>query len=825
MKNNLYTEQETIEQQSRASTIQRYRTELADKIQSGEQSSTHYGAALMKRAIEPMAEVIDAEREAIKTGKAGNNTVVWRKLGNFDAHEAAFLTSREVINFITSNAGLTETALKVGQVCEDEMRFTAFKQEKPWLFKKILAETETTRSRKRQTIIAASNRYAAPWASWSKSERLHVGTALINIFVATTGFAEIVKKTEGKNRTVYRMQPTQAVVDFIEQNKDAVEMLNPILLPMVVEPTDWTSPTSGGYLTHYTPQLPFIKAKTNTQGRNYLEDLHSCTEEMRDVYDAINTIQRTPWRVNSFVLDTFKQVNELGLPLAGLPDCEDIPLPPSPLHPDRDTKTLNDHEKELFKSFKKKASAVYSANVALVSKRLMNAKVFSIANQFSEYEAIWFVHTADFRGRAYPAAMYLNPQGNGIAKGMLEFADGKPLGENYAAFELAVHGANCFGYDKVSLESRVDWVTENTDRILKVASDPMGDLWWAKEADEPWCFLAFCKEWEGFQHHGLDHVSHIPIAKDGSCSGLQHFSAALRDPIGGNAVNLLPTDKPQDIYQCVLDLAITKIQTDVGGENDKFAQAVLRYGLTRGATKRCTMCFVYGAKQHSYVRFVLEYLNDTDAKRRQEDPNYISSINGFEFDASVYLAKKISESIDETVIAAKDGMNWLRQCARTLATENLPISWTTLDGFPVLQSYPDTRRKMVKTKLGDKMVFLSLREEKNGRMDRAKQANGISPNWVHSNDGCHLRMTVNLAAYHGVTHFAMIHDSFGCHASDIPMLEACLREAFLDLYVNHDPLAQFHSDAQKLTSTALPIPPAKGTLDLSLVKKSEFFFA
>jgi hypothetical protein len=74
MKNNLYTEQETIEQQSRASTIQRYRTELADKIQNGEQSSTHYGAALMKRAIEPMAEVIDAERADIKKAKAAEKS-------------------------------------------------------------------------------------------------------------------------------------------------------------------------------------------------------------------------------------------------------------------------------------------------------------------------------------------------------------------------------------------------------------------------------------------------------------------------------------------------------------------------------------------------------------------------------------------------------------------------------------------------------------------------------------------------------------------------------------------------------------------------------
>jgi DNA-directed RNA polymerase len=71
----------------------------------------------------------------------------------------------------------------------------------------------------------------------------------------------------------------------------------------------------------------------------------------------------------------------------------------------------------------------------------------------------------------------------------------------------------------------------------------------------------------------------------------------------------------------------------------------------------------------------------------------------------------------------------------------------------------------------------------------------------------------------------MIHDSFGCHAADIPMLSACLRRAFLDIYVGNDPLEAFRSEAQKLTTTVLPVAPQKGTLDLSLVKNSEFFFA
>ena len=353
----------------------------------------------------------------------------------------------------------------------------------------------------------------------------------------------------------------------------------------------------------------------------------------------------------------------------------------------------------------------------------------------------------------------------------------------------------------------------------------MENLWWAKEADDPWCFLAFCKEWEGFQQNGLSHVSHIPIAKDGSCSGLQHFSAALRDPIGGKAVNLIPSDKPSDIYQTVIDKAIERVKADLTGEKAQLAKLWLDYGMTRKTSKRSTMTRVYGSTLYATKDFVLEYIRQTDEKRKLENPDYKSVLAGLEFEASVYLARLIWDSINETVVAAKDAMDWLRDVARVLAKEHIPIWWTTVDGFPVMQNYPNVNGRRVKTKLGDKLTYLTLNEEDKYKLDSRRQANGISPNWVHSNDGCHLRMTVNLAAYNGVTHFAMVHDSFATHASDIPMLNACIRESFVTLYVENDPLDCFLTEVSELTQDELPSLPSKGTLDVELVKSSEFFFA
>ena len=820
----LYAVQETIEKQSRAETALKFHNELSAKIQNGEQSTTYFGSPLIKRAIEPMANAIIEKQKQLKKGRAANRNIAFKRFEELKPTLVAFHTASVIVDRIMFTNRVQDIAIRIGSALETELRLSSFDAQHPHLFRKIQNETETTGQRRRQTLIAASNRYCETWASWSNTDKVHVGMALINMFIETTGFVFEHRVTKAKNKTDIYIKPSQSVCDFIEANKDVASLLNPVHLPMVVPPLEWTSPTSGGYITHHTPQMPLIKIRTNWQGKNYFEDLNSVKDEMAAVYNAVNTVQQTRWRVNPFVLEVFNQINDAGLPVASLPSREDIPPTPSPLAQDQSTKELSDRDKEKFISWKRKEVERHEANIVLKSKRLMTAKIGSIAQQFSKFDAIYFPHTFDFRGRLYPAPMYLNPQGNKLSKGLLEFSEGKALGSNEAAFELAVHGANCFGYDKVSMEERIDWVMENAHRILKIASDPLGDLWWAKEADSPWCFLAFAKEWEGFERDGYSHLSHIPIAKDGSCSGLQHFSASLRDPIGALATNLVPSEQPEDIYQRVVDLTQAKVRQDLHGDKKDLAKACLDYGLTRKAAKRCTMTRVYGSTLYSARGFVDEYLRATDAQRKQENPTYVSPLHEREWAASIYLAGYIWESINETVIAAKKGMDWLQDCAKILADENLPTIWTTLDGFPVLQYYPNTRRRRIKTKLGENLVYVSLLEAKN-QIDKRKQANSISPNWVHANDGCHLRMTVNLAAANGVSNFAMIHDSFGTHASDIPMLSACLRETFIELYLDNDPLEMFRTQMQTLTDNTLPDAPEKGDLDLSAVRNSEFFFA
>jgi len=173
------------------------------------------------------------------------------------------------------------------------------------------------------------------------------------------------------------------------------------------------------------------------------------------------------------------------------------------------------------REWKWKARDVHSSNVSLRRDRMKQQQLLDLATKFRDETAIYFPHNLDFRGRVYPVPQTLHPQGSDNVKALLRFSEGKPLGDDGARW-LAIHGANTFGVDKVSFDERVEWVEENQHHIWACAQDPFGYQWWT-EADKPWSFLAFCFEWQSYCLDPETFVSHIPIALDGSCNGLQHF--------------------------------------------------------------------------------------------------------------------------------------------------------------------------------------------------------------------------------------------------------------------------------------------------------------
>jgi DNA-directed RNA polymerase len=199
-------------------------------------------------------------------------------------------------------------------------------------------------------------------------------------------------------------------------------------------------------------------------------------------------------------------------------------------------------------------------------------------------------------------------------------------------------------------------------------------------------------------------------------------------------------------------------------------------------------------------------------------------------DASVYMAGIIWDAIGDIVVAARSAMTWLKQVSDVLSSAGLPIRWTSPIGFPVLQEYHEQVGKRIEVHMGGQRLQLTLVSDLPKLAPRRQKA-GIAPNFVHSLDSAHLISTVNLGLLNGLDSFAVIHDSFATHACDVSMLNAVLREAFVEQYrgnlledFRNEVIEQLEATAPELVEKIPPVPPM-GKLDIEAVKDSDFFFA
>jgi len=835
----LYEAQIELEERMLVVGRENFYKQIEDAKRRGEEAGTGYGMKLIRQLILPVSEAINDFITKANTGGAGRRHTALRFMELLDGEVLAFLTLKTVLDSITLRQSLQRAALRVAYAVQDEVRLIKFKEANPDKFKLTMKRVDeaTTRRHKERVARIMANR-AGVNLDWSDTDMVHLGQKLIEILKDATGLVSIVRETHDVHDTSYMLIATDDTLAWIENANEHMEALSPAFMPTIIPPKPWTSPFEGGYHSGLVRWMPLVK----TGNRNFLEEL--ANRDMSEVYAAVNAMQDTPWRINTRVLDVLKQAWETGAKVKSLPPRENDPLPPKP----HDIATNEDAKKD----WKKRAAKVHQRNAKLKSKRIQFRKIIQLAEQFAPYEEHFYVYQLDFRGRVYAVPMFLHPQGPDHAKALLTFASGKRIGDGVAAGWLAIHGANTYGYDKVSLEERVAWVEERNDVIASIAADPWGpgfDLW--SKADKPWQFLAFCFEWAGFLREGFDYVSSLPVALDGSCNGLQHYSAALRDPVGGAAVNLVPADKPNDIYGTVAKVALELVEGFAclngsslgtipekelvqwrktwekhGLDERELAVQWLHFGIDRKVTKRSVMTLPYGSTQYSCREFLEEAVRE---KIEEGKPNSFASgeVDGV-FKATMWLQPIVWFAIGRVVKAAREGMDWLKDCARLAAAEGLPVTWETPDGFLVQQSYRDTSQKRIKTHLDGQIIKLSIREEK-PTIDKRRQQQGIAPNWVHSMDATAMRMFINLATANGIQHFALVHDSYGTVAADVEMMSACLKKGFVQLYTERDPLAEFRVDiAAMLSDEALPkLPqlPEKGTLDVRQVEESDFFFA
>ncbi|CAF3645701.1 unnamed protein product [Rotaria socialis] len=613
-----------------------------------------------------------------------------------------------------------------------------------------------------------------------------------------------------------KIHPT--VLHFFSHIPEATLDFSCTELPCLVPPLPWLSSTMGGYLLTQTEfvRSPFGATQQDTRLRTLP------TEKIGGLFDSINILNSCPWKINGQVLDLLMDIfrrggdRRLSVPVS----IENANLTePLPIEKGLSTDELKRRE------------------IALAKMRKLKAEIFSlwcyelyrlsIANHFRN-EIFWFPHNLDFRGRVYPIPPHFNHLGSDIARSIILFAEGKPLGPN-GLRQLKIHLVNLTDLKKkASINDRAKYADEIMDDILDSADRPLEGRQWWKQSEEPWQTLACCME-IACAIRSPDHtkyVSHFPVHQDGSCNVLQHYAAMGLDDIGAASVNLKPNDLPQDVYSVVVDQVEQERKQDAA--NGLPIAKILEGFIKRKVIKQTIMTTNYGVTLFGARQQISRQLRDIDEFPRE----HIS-------EASSYLAQKTFISLRELFRETRKIQDWFTDCARLISrVREAAVEWNTPLNLPVVQPYYQEVRMRHKGK--DIYDYYSSF----ARPNSTKQKNAFPPNYVHSLDSTHMMMTALQCARNGIT-FVSVHDSFWTHACDADRLSKYCREQFVALH--KEPLLEILSQelvskyefksseyaradekqkqTMKLLNETLRRVPERGTFKLESVLDSTYFFS
>jgi len=805
LENELYNIQQELEYQSIEITNERYKKALKDMENRGRSGETKPVILLISRATEGLAKAIEEWIDPIDKSQgwnAGRKASVRSIMKNLDlsSFEIAFCTLKVLFNHVVSEktdmAKQTAVCMSLAEQLQHETNYRRFKKSEPAMLRSIQTHVKHLDTYKHKELVFVEKAMLDKGMSMciiDNEDKLRLGHKLLELAIEHTGMFESKRIRLSKKKSPFIVLPSEEVMKFIDDSSDLLAFFTPTYRPMIVPPVNWTSLYTGGYLSQHPKWKPdLIRRMTIKQHRDL------ANEKLTKVRDAVNVAQQTKWAINNDVLDVLKEMwfNQGG-GVAGLPNADPIELPIRPWDkmPKEEWKKFRKENKELVSTYSKKCADIYTENREMASKRLALVCQIQIAEDYSKYKEIYFPWNLDFRGRMYPIPTTLNPQANDIGKGLLKFANGYQLTQT-GRYWWKVGCANAWGEDKVTFIDRVKWFDDNKNMIFECGNEPLSYTEWTK-ADNPFQFLAFCMEYANGSG-----ISYLPVNMDGTCNGLQHLSAMLKDKIGGKAVNLLDSEKPQDIYSEVAE----ELKSVLNKDTDKHAEIWLPI-VDRKLVKTGTMTTPYGVSEYGLKDQIL------DSSKEKLDGYTVDK-----FRASVYLADKLGEAIKNIVVGARDTMDWFDVLVEE--SDQLFLKWRTpLTDFPVIQSYQKTKKKRINLFIGSQRIQLHL-HKKTDTPAEGKQKSGFSPNFVHSIDACMLMETLSrLFHERNVREFSLIHDSYGTHANYIEDLHEILRQVFVDIYKNGDILQSIKSQLGGDTE-----PPKLGELDLKEVLISKYFF-
>jgi hypothetical protein len=474
----------------------------------------------------------------------------------------------------------------------------------------------------------------------------------------------------------------------------------------------------------------------------------------------------------------------------------------------------------------------------------------------------WFM---DNRTRMYPLVDTLNPQGSDYQKALMTFYHGSPKSDdsyNDILISMATTYGN--GQDKLSYEGRKDWAKKFVGKrvgdqsLIELMTDnPLSENYrpfWV-EADEPFQFLALCKEYVDVFIRGTQDRHYVSSGRDATCSGIQITGSLLRDERTCELVNVLPPtkeptpfDPPADAYGAVAAEAVALLTDDAWlamqvekreknrelaaerklkeyeQQKDKIEDLrPPRYEpwsledtkrslpldkIDRSVAKMVVMLTPYGGTFPTMLRHVRKKLEEKGCELHNADYTIITH-------ALIAGMAKALRAFSE-VNAWFKTLAKLTMKVRKDASNDITIEWITPNGSHVYQEYYKDDADQVRTSTNDAGIVRTYASKKRNidRMNDRKMATALAANVVHSLDANIIQEAV--VAYvekfksgrkGQMPGFTAVHDCIYGPSGTLSALTENIKMAFYNTTVTNNPL-------QTMLELNLPNPATRDELPI-----------
>jgi DNA-directed RNA polymerase len=431
----------------------------------------------------------------------------------------------------------------------------------------------------------------------------------------------------------------------------------------------------------------------------------------------------------------------------------------------------------------------------------------------------------DFRGRIN-SVCHFNFQRQDYVRGLFQFADGEPIGDDRGVLWLMSHVAACADKNTFSNvarpselhpKNRIAWVRENLKVLRHVGETVLGgknpaSLDWPLPAKTPVQFLAACIELRQAAGNSeylwnSEHITRLPITMDASNSGLQHLSAMTRCEIGGRYSNLIPSNDGEDFYRHVAQSA-WNANPDI--------RALMQGEFDREIAKQPTMTYFYGSVAGGWAK------SESGKWRPYGMTKQVCEVleeRGLSTKGGKELAHALYRAVGDTVPTVVAACRFLQQLAGTCSEHDKHLRSTTPLGWPVINAYnePDVRTLSVSINGRRRRVNLTIGDL--DEIDNRSAVNAVIANFVHSSDACHLHMIANAAEKEAIP-LVSIHDCFGTLAPRVGRLLDIVRDRFINLHKRHNLLNDVRESVKRdlPKNVILPSLPEPGNLDIDGVR-------